>query len=55
MQINLRQIPVTAKVFRNYFMSIPVDFRKSLGWKEGDTLEIFGIPEGIFIRKREEK
>lgn len=33
---------------------IPMEFRKELGLKEGDNVEMFLIEDGIFIRTREE-
>lgn len=54
MQINIKgQLPINIKLLKNNLISIPIDFRTNLGWKEGDILEVYGTPNGLFVRKKE--
>lgn len=34
---------------------LPSEFRKELGVKEGEQVEMFLLPDGIFIRTKEEQ
>ena len=47
------QIPNKVKLFGTYQISIPTRIRGELGWKPGDTIQVYTTKKGIFLKKEE--
>lgn len=49
------QTVIEQDVFGEYFVSIPDEILESLGWKEGDVLDISVDGDTIILRKKDDR